>query len=233
MLRLLPYVMVCLIGLLGYRLLDVVDKDMLDFSNWSLGSQDNSEDISKSNQVPDKVNVDNKKGSGSEVISSAQLDNKSNEIAQRKSSQINEESVRDFSPTEIELLQHLRNRRLLLEKRESNMRLQQDSLDIVKSQIDGKIERFEKLKYDIKSSIDEYKRQENVKNSRLVKIYESMKPKDAAKIFEDMQWDVLLDVIEKMKEAKIAPILAAMDTEKAKNITIGLAMRGRVVSLHQ
>ena len=59
----------------------------------------------------------------------------------------------------------------------------------------------------------------------LVKVYENMKPKDAARIFEQLDLDILLDVAERMREAKMAPILANMDPGKAKQITVELATR--------
>jgi flagellar motility protein MotE (MotC chaperone) len=40
--------------------------------------------------------------------------------------------------------------------------------------------------------------------------------------------DILLDVVERMKEAKIAPILAAMNPEKAMTITAELAQRRKM-----
>jgi flagellar motility protein MotE (MotC chaperone) len=52
-----------------------------------------------------------------------------------------------------------------------------------------------------------------------------MKPKDAARIFGELDMVVLLDVIERMKERKIAPILAEMNPQRAKAITIELAQR--------
>jgi flagellar motility protein MotE (MotC chaperone) len=55
-----------------------------------------------------------------------------------------------------------------------------------------------------------------------------MKPKSAARIFEELDLDVLLPVIERMKERKIAPILAKMNAEKAKTITTELAQRRRL-----
>ena len=52
-----------------------------------------------------------------------------------------------------------------------------------------------------------------------------MKPKDAARIFEQLDMVVLLDVIERMKERKSAPILAKMKPQRAKEITLELAQR--------
>ncbi len=51
----------------------------------------------------------------------------------------------------------------------------------------------------------------------LVKLYESMKPRDAATIFNDLDMPVLLQVVDRMKEAKAAPVLAAMQPDKARD----------------
>ena len=57
----------------------------------------------------------------------------------------------------------------------------------------------------------------------LVKLYEDMKPRDAATIFNDLDMPVLLAVVDRMKEQKAAPILAAMNPDKARDVTTGLA----------
>ncbi|PWR19800.1 hypothetical protein DKG75_15180 [Zavarzinia compransoris] len=61
--------------------------------------------------------------------------------------------------------------------------------------------------------------------ARLVKVYETMKPADAANIFNTLDFPVLIEVAGRMKEAKIAPVLAAMDPEAAKALTVALARR--------
>jgi flagellar motility protein MotE (MotC chaperone) len=57
----------------------------------------------------------------------------------------------------------------------------------------------------------------------LVKLYEDMKPRDAATIFNDLDMPVLLSLVDRMKELKAAPILAAMNPDKARDVTAGLA----------
>ena len=59
----------------------------------------------------------------------------------------------------------------------------------------------------------------------LVKIYENMKPKDAARIFGELDMAILLPVTERMKERKLAAILAKMNTTNAMALTIQLAQR--------
>ena len=50
-----------------------------------------------------------------------------------------------------------------------------------------------------------------------------MKPKDAARIFGELDMDTLLMVAERMKERKLAPIMAKMDPTKATEITVELS----------
>ena len=56
-----------------------------------------------------------------------------------------------------------------------------------------------------------------------MKLYESMKPRDAATIFNDLDMKVLLGVVDRMKDAKAAPVLAAMQPDKARELTTKLA----------
>jgi len=50
-----------------------------------------------------------------------------------------------------------------------------------------------------------------------------MKPKEAGRIFETLDIDTLLLVAERMKERKLAPIMAAIDPEKAKELTVKIS----------
>ena len=50
-----------------------------------------------------------------------------------------------------------------------------------------------------------------------------MKPRDAATIFNDLDMPVLLQVVDRMKEAKAAPVLAAMQPDRARLVTAQLA----------
>ena len=66
----------------------------------------------------------------------------------------------------------------------------------------------------------------------LVKVYESMKPRDAAAIFNEMDLPVLLQVVDRMKDTKAAPVLAAMQPDRARLLTSQLAaQRTRTVTV--
>ena len=57
----------------------------------------------------------------------------------------------------------------------------------------------------------------------LVKMYETMKPAQAATIFNDLSMPVLLQILDRMKDAKAASVMAAMNPDKARDVTGELA----------
>jgi flagellar motility protein MotE (MotC chaperone) len=64
-----------------------------------------------------------------------------------------------------------------------------------------------------------------------VHVYEAMKPRDAATIFDALDMQVLLQVLDRMQDRKAAPVLAAMQPDRARLATQLLAeMRLRAVA---
>lgn len=130
-----------------------------------------------------------------------------------------------FSMTdeEIDLLQALAKRRRELDRRAHELEQREILLRAVEQRIEEKAGGLRAL----------LKQQENQTEDQytsLVKIYESMKPKDAARIFEEMDLAVLMPVVERMKERKTAPILAKMSAGRARAITTQLAQRRKAPS---
>ncbi len=128
-----------------------------------------------------------------------------------------------LTPAEIDLLQQLAERRRVLESREQELEIRTGLLSAAEKRIDKKVEELKVLRETIAGLIQTFDAQQDAKILSLVKIYESMKPKDAARIFEKMELDTLLEVAERMKERKLAPIMAKMDPEKARDMTVELA----------
>jgi flagellar motility protein MotE (MotC chaperone) len=56
-------------------------------------------------------------------------------------------------------------------------------------------------------------------------MYETMKPKDAAKIFDRLDLKVLIEVASQIKPQQMAAILAQMSPETAERLTVELASR--------
>lgn len=127
-----------------------------------------------------------------------------------------------LTPEEIELLQKLAERRDTIERQEREIALREGLLEAAEIRINNKIAELQTFEQTIQSLIETYDDQQDQKLQSLVKIYENMKPKDAARIFEDLNIETLLQVAERMKERKLAPIMAAMNPNRAREVTVEL-----------
>lgn len=128
-------------------------------------------------------------------------------------------------PTDPDILQHYAERRAELDRRAREIDQRQALLEAAEKRIDQKLQELDKVRSDIQKLLKTGDEQQSAQVESLVKIYETMKPKEAARIFEEMDMPILLSVIQKMKETKTAPILAAMEPIKAKEVTAALMER--------
>jgi flagellar motility protein MotE (MotC chaperone) len=99
---------------------------------------------------------------------------------------------------------------------------------VAEQRVEQKLADLAKINGEIEALVHQVNGQQAAQIDSLVKIYETMKPKEAARIFEELDMPVLLGVVERMKECKTAPILAAMDPAKAKELTMQLADRRQI-----
>ena len=124
---------------------------------------------------------------------------------------------------EIELLQLLSARRDELDRQSLELDQRTGMLQAAEDRIDNKIKQMRAFKATIEGLIKTYDEQQLGKVSSLVKIYENMKPKDAARIFEELEMDTLLLVAQRMKERKLAVVMASMNPLKARDVTVELS----------
>ena len=130
-----------------------------------------------------------------------------------------------MSPSEIEVLQKLSDRRAALDRRAQEVTQQEVVLKAAEQRVDEKLAKLKAMEQEIGGLVDQQAQQGDARLKGLVKIYETMKPREAARIFEELDTPTVLDVIGQMKEAKAAPILASMDPSKAKSVTAALIER--------
>ncbi|MEQ9199445.1 MAG: hypothetical protein RLN80_05610 [Rhodospirillales bacterium] len=131
-------------------------------------------------------------------------------------------STLNLTQTEIDTLQQLAARREELEQRERQIDRRHDLLSAAETRIDRKIVELKELQTVIDGLLVKHDEQQLRELRRAVKTYESMKPKDAAAIFNTMDMITLLSIAEQMREAKLAPVMASMTIEKANELTVKL-----------
>ena len=131
----------------------------------------------------------------------------------------------DMSDQEMALLQQLAERRRVLDRRAAEIDQRSALLSAAEERVQLKIDELADLQFTIENLLVRHDEQEEARMQSLVKIYENMKPKDAARIFEELDMVVLLEVVDRMKERKVAPVLAKMNPDRAKSVTLELARR--------
>ncbi len=142
---------------------------------------------------------------------------------------------RDASDEEIETVQQkmevfddLTARREGLDKRENDLKTREALLKVTEQELDRKYQELTQLRTEIENLLGKQTEEEKARIVSLVKIYENMKPKEAARIFDTLDVDVLMSVMSKMSERKLSPIIAAMNPERAKTMTIMLAQEKKL-----
>jgi len=130
-----------------------------------------------------------------------------------------------LSPAELKVLQDLGARRGQIESLEKNVDVQQQLLLAAEAKVDAKITTMRGLIAEMKGLLGQADEKQKAENARLVKVYEGMKPKDAAAQLAIMKDDVRLDIVQGMKERNLSAILGAMPPVAAKDLTEKLALR--------
>jgi len=114
----------------------------------------------------------------------------------------------------------LGDRRDALEKRERDLKLREELLAAAEKRLKAQIKDLEKKDEDGDDTAGKSRKQ-SAKD--LVIIYESMKPKDAAKIFNALSLNVLYNLASSMNPRKMSAVLAEMEVKAAERLTVEMA----------
>ncbi|MDB5467097.1 MAG: hypothetical protein JWQ46_1859, partial [Phenylobacterium sp.] len=130
-----------------------------------------------------------------------------------------------LSPAELQVLQSLGERRGQLDQREADLNTQLALMAAAEAKLDAKVKALNGLKGDIVGLLNQADQKEQAEIDRLVKVYEGMKPKDAAPRMVLLDDAVRLPIAAKMKERSLSAIVALMPPAEAKRLTESLAKR--------
>ncbi len=135
------------------------------------------------------------------------------------------QDITDLSSSEIEVLQQLATRRSEIERRSADIDRREAVLRAAEERIDAKIQELKKLQGNVEQAISKYDDQETKRIENLVRLYETMKPSEAARIMEQLDVTTLVALAERMTTRKLAPVLAGMNPIRAKQVTTELSKR--------
>lgn len=142
--------------------------------------------------------------------------------------------VSPIPPSEEALLSQLRDRRLTVQQQELELEQKRQLVGQAEQKLVARADQLSKLQVQLEH-LEALRREHEEANWKgLVKTYETMRPRDAASIMNDLDLPTTLQVLDRMKEAKAGMVLAAMTPDRARLVTTELAqLRNKTVTVQE
>jgi flagellar motility protein MotE (MotC chaperone) len=129
------------------------------------------------------------------------------------------------SESERAILERLQSRRQELDQRAREIEIRESLLKAAEKRIESKVEEMKALEAKAAGVSGQRAEQEAARFKGIITMYESMKPKDAAKVFDRLEMSVLIEIASQIAPRKMSDIMGLMQPEAAERLTVELARR--------
>jgi flagellar motility protein MotE (MotC chaperone) len=136
-----------------------------------------------------------------------------------------EENQQAVSPSERAILERLQARRQELEARAREIDIRESLLKAAEKRIESRVEEMKAVESRISASSEQKAEADNARFKGIITMYESMKPKDAARVFDRLEMSVLIEIASQIAPRKMSDILGLMQSDAAERLTVELARR--------
>jgi flagellar motility protein MotE (MotC chaperone) len=133
------------------------------------------------------------------------------------------DAAKPMPAAERAVLERLQERRLELDRRQREIDIRESLLKAAEQRIEGRLEEIKGAEVRVTKATEAKVEADKDRFKGLVTMYENMKPKDAARIFDRLDMSVLYEVAAQMKPQKLSDVLAQMQPDNAQRLTIELA----------
>jgi flagellar motility protein MotE (MotC chaperone) len=123
----------------------------------------------------------------------------------------------------VRVLQSLGERRKQLDARAADIDAKATLLEATQKRMDERVAELKRLEASIQSLMQDLDAEELERITALVSVYQRMRAKDAAAVFNGLEEPVLVEVASRMKQQNLAEIMGAMAPDRARRLTILLA----------
>ena len=129
------------------------------------------------------------------------------------------------SASERAILERLQSRRQELEARAREIDIRESLLKAAEKRIESRVEELKAIEARIATASGQKAEADAARFKGIITMYEGMKPKDAAKVFDRLEMPVLFEIASQIAPRKMSDILGLMSPEAAERLTIELARR--------
>jgi flagellar motility protein MotE (MotC chaperone) len=137
------------------------------------------------------------------------------------------EGGRVLSPAERAVLERLQERRHELEQRARELDIREGLVTAAEKRLEARLIELKDVEARINAAAARKDEADAARLKALVTMYENMKAKDAARIFDRLDMKILLEVAGQINPRRMSDILAQMSAEAAERLTVELATRSR------
>ena len=135
------------------------------------------------------------------------------------------EAAPPIPASERAVLERLQSRRQELEARAREIDIRESLLKTAEKRIEGRADELKSAESRAGSAGDQKVEAEAARFKSIVTMYEGMKPKDAAKVFDRLDMTVLIEIASLIAPRKMSDILGLMSADAAERLTIEMARR--------
>ncbi|MDZ4662085.1 MAG: hypothetical protein SGJ18_10765 [Pseudomonadota bacterium] len=126
---------------------------------------------------------------------------------------------KNWSEEEVRVFSNLQKRKNELDQREIELAKLDEELQKQKLELDEKLKELEKVRQGVASVLKERISVDSEKLDRLVDFYSNMKPQNAAKIFEEVDESLAVEILGRLKKKNAAEIMNLVKPDKAQRLS--------------
>ena len=135
------------------------------------------------------------------------------------------EQTQPVSASERAILERLQSRRQELEARAREIDIRENLLKAAEKRIESRVEEMKAVESRITTATGQKAETDAARFKGIITMYEGMKPKDAARVFDRLEMSVLIEIASQIAPRKMSDILGLMMPEAAERLTVELARR--------
>jgi flagellar motility protein MotE (MotC chaperone) len=133
------------------------------------------------------------------------------EVEDKNQQPVSESEPADDRPASA-MIQELRRREQLLDRREQDLKA-------LEQRVDRKLAELREMESSVQKMLEEAQSVKDARIKHLIGVYSNMKPKEAAKVLETLDQDIAVKILSGMQGRTAGEILSFVDTERAAVLT--------------
>ena len=132
-----------------------------------------------------------------------------------------------LSHAEVQVLQALGERREALDARGEQLETQDALMLAAEQRLNERLAELRALETTVNELLGQLDESQETRIASLVDVYQRMRSKDAARVFDGLDQETLVQVASRMRQANLAAVMGRMNPDRARELTQLLADRAR------